>query len=650
MKRLPEDILKQYWGYDSFRPSQREIVQQPLNGKDALALLPTGGGKSICFQVPALCMEGICIVISPLIALMKDQVMNLNKRGIQALALHSGLKYYEIDAELDRCVNGDYKFLYLSPERLRTEIFQVRVKMMRVCLIAVDEAHCISQWGYDFRPPYLQIADLRELLPKVPVLALTATATPQVVSDIQSRLRFTALNVIRQSFRRPNLTYTILREEDFKGRLLRIYQRMAGSSVIYVRSRKKTEDVARFLTTQGVPSTFYHAGLAPDDRDSRQNEWITGRVQVMVATNAFGMGIDKPDVRSVIHLGFPDSLEAYFQEAGRAGRDGLPSFAIALIQERDIDDLRLSLENVFPSREFISGVYNALGNWFHLANGSGIDEWFDFHIGQFCERYSWKPQEVLQSISFLEKADHLILSTHSDPRSTLRITIHHDQLYDLEVRNPRTARVTKVLLRSYSGLFENQVPISEQVLARRSGYELKDTVAILEKLHAAKVIDYRPSKGQPKINFVNGRLPKGHLHISNELYEKRKASVLTTRKAALLYVDSKLICRSRLLLGYFGESDTEPCHRCDVCQARKSNSMESKDIESIAAALSAQLTDEKSLGELSTMLPHVTEMALIQALQLMLDSDELEYLPNGNVRLSATADWNGNSSNEPPLT
>ncbi len=636
MKRSPEDILKLYWGYDSFRPAQRDIVQQPLNGKDALALLPTGGGKSICFQVPALCMEGICIVISPLIALMKDQVMNLNKRGIPALALHSGLKYYEIDAELDRCVNGDYKFLYLSPERLRTEIFQVRVKMMRVCLIAVDEAHCISQWGYDFRPPYLQIADLRELLPKIPVLALTATATPQVANDIQARLRFTAPNVIRQSFRRPNLTYTIVREEDFKGRLLRIYQRLAGSSVIYVRSRKKTEDVARFLTTQGVPSTFYHAGLGADDRDSRQNEWITGRVQVMVATNAFGMGIDKPDVRSVIHLGFPDSLEAYFQEAGRAGRDGLQSFAIALIQEKDIEDMRLSLEHVFPSREFISGVYNALGNWFHLANGSGVDEWLDFHIGQFCERYNWKPQEVLQSISFLEKADHLILSTHNDPRSTLRITIHHDQLYDLEVRNPRTARVTKVLLRSYSGLFENQVTISEQVLARRAGYELEDTVAILEKLHAAKVIDYRPSKGLPKINFVNGRLPKGHLYISTELYEKRKASVLNTRKAALLYAESKLICRSRLLLGYFGESDTEPCNRCDVCQSRRSNSIKPEDLRSTIAQLSVHLQDEKNLGELSALLPHVAEDALVQALQLMLDREELEHLPNGNLRSTAT--------------
>ncbi|MCF8257927.1 MAG: RecQ family ATP-dependent DNA helicase [Flavobacteriales bacterium] len=632
MKRTPESVLKEHWGYDAFRPMQRDIVQQPLDGNDALALLPTGGGKSICFQVPALCMDGLCIVISPLIALMKDQVMNLNQRGIPALALHSGLKYYEIDAALDRCVNGEFKFLYLSPERLRAEIFQVRVKMMKVCLIAVDEAHCISQWGYDFRPPYLQIADLRQLLPKVPVLALTATATPEVVKDIQKWLAFKRENVIQASFRRENLTYMVLREDEFRGRLLRIYSKMPGSSVIYVRSRRRTEEVAQFLASEGVPATFYHAGLAADDRDRRQEEWLSGKVRVMVATNAFGMGIDKPDVRTVIHLGFPDSLEAYFQEAGRGGRDGENSYAVALIASKDISDMRLRLDSVFPSREFISGVYAALGNWFHLANGSGVDEWFDFHLGNFCKRYDWQTQDVLQSISFLEKADHLILSTHSDPRSTLQFTIHHDQLYDLELRNPRTARVTKVLLRSYSGMFDGQVPISEQTVAKRAGFELKETVIILEKLHAAKVIDYRPSRGLPKLNFVNGKLPKGHLYISTEMYEQRKASILATLKAALHYMESQLICRSRLLLGYFGEMDTEPCGKCDVCIARKSAPLSKEQILEVKHQLAPLLATEQSMESLAGQLPHVREQHLVFTIQSMLDDGDVACLSNGHLR------------------
>lgn len=636
MNRTPEEILKAHWGFDAFRPMQREIVQQPLDGKDALALLPTGGGKSICFQVPALCMDGVCIVISPLIALMKDQVMNLNQRGIPAIALHSGLSFREMDAAIDQCVNGEFKFVYLSPERLRTEIFQVRVKMMKVCLIAVDEAHCISQWGYDFRPPYLQIADLRELLPKVPVLALTATATPMVVKDIQKWLAFKQENVIQASFRRENLTYMVLKEEDFKGRLLRIYQRMPGTSVIYVRNRKRTEELAKFLTSEGVSATFYHAGLGGDDRDRRQEEWISGKVRVMVATNAFGMGIDKPDVRTVVHLGFPDSLEAYFQEAGRAGRDGQRSYAVALIANKDLEDMRERLDHIFPSREFISGVYTALGNWFHLANGSGVDEWFDFHLGQFCNRYNWKSQEVLQSISFLEKADHLILSTHNDPRSTLHITIHHDQLYDLEMRNPRTARVTKVLLRSYSGMFDGPVPISEQTIAKRAGYQLEETLIILEKLHAAKVIDYRPSRGLPKVNFVHGKLPKGQLYISTEMYEQRKASILNTLQAALHYMESQLICRSRLLLGYFGETDTPPCGKCDVCVARKADNRSKEQLRELKLKVAPHLLQGRPLEYLVKHIPTIPPKDLVYALQSMIDDGEAEYLPNGELRSVAT--------------
>jgi len=636
MKPTPESVLKQYWGYDVFRPMQRDIVQQPLDGKDALALLPTGGGKSVCFQVPALCMEGVCIVISPLIALMKDQVTNLNARGISAIALHSAMKHHEIDAALDKCIYDNVKFLYLSPERLRTEIVKVRVKMMKVCLIAVDEAHCISQWGYDFRPPYLQIADLREILPKVPVLALTATATPEVVKDIQNRLAFKRENVWQASFRRENLIYMVLREEDLKGRLLRIYQRMPGSSVIYVRNRKRTQEVAAYLTHQNISATYYHAGLSADERDRRQDEWITGRTQVMVATNAFGMGIDKADVRTVIHLGFPDSLEAYFQEAGRAGRDGQQSYAVALVQQVDIIEMQKRLDHVFPSREFISGVYHALGNHFHLANGSGLDEWFELHIREFCERYNWDVNDVLKSISFLEKADHLILSTHNDPRSTVKFTINHDELYDLEVRNPRTARVTKVLIRSYSRLFEDHTPISEKTVAARAGYDLKSTLAILHKLNDSKILDFRPSRGLPKVNFVNGKLPKGHLHISKEMYEDRKVSILKSLNAAKYYMESRLICRSRLLLRYFGEDETSPCGKCDVCLEARRATLSRSDYTEMRNALLPLLSEEQPLDYLLQALPEMHEDRLIKGVQLLMDEGDLRMTNTGTLIATTT--------------
>ncbi len=635
MNSTPEAILKQYWGFDSFRPIQREIIQQSLDGKDVLALLPTGGGKSICFQVPALCLEGVCIVISPLIALMKDQVANLNSRGIASIALHSGLRFNEIDSALDQCIYGNIKFLYLSPERLRTEIVQVRIKMMKVCLLAVDEAHCISQWGYDFRPPYLQIAEIRKLLPKIPVIALTATATPDVAKDIQAKLNFKKENVLQASFRRENLTYMVFREEDLKGRLLRIYQRMPGFSVIYVRNRKRTQEIATFLTSQSVSATYYHAGLSADERDARQEAWISGKAQVMVATNAFGMGIDKANVRTVIHLGFPESLEAYFQEAGRAGRDGAKSYAVALIMNDDVKNLRDRLENVFPAREYIGMVYNALGNFFQLANGSGLDEWFEFDIREFCERYTLKPNEVLQSISFLEKADHLIMSSHSDLRSTVRFTMNSNEIYDLEVRNPRTARVTKVLIRSYARVFEDYIPINEKQIAKRSGFDLKETMTILHKLHTAKVLDYKPSRGLPKINFVNGRLPKSQLLITKELYEKRKTAILATLRAVINYMESRLICRSRLLLSYFGELETPPCGQCEICIGTKGQQVSIDDLNSVRTQIIPLLLTEKPLEYVVNAIPEFSEKQLLKCIQLLMDDGEIEYLQNGNLKASS---------------
>lgn len=637
MKRNPEEILKHYWGHDGFRPGQREIVQHALDGTDTLALLPTGGGKSICFQVPALCMDGVCLVISPLIALMKDQVANLNKRGIKATAVHSGMRYSEVDKAIDSCVHGDVKFLYMSPERLRTDIVKVRLGLMKVCLIAIDEAHCISQWGYDFRPPYLQIAEIRILLHKVPVLALTATATPKVIEDIQLRLGFKNKNVLRQSFHRPNLAYMVLHDEDLKGRLLRIYERRPGCSVIYVRNRRQTEEVASFLVNSGHSATFYHAGLSGDERDLRQHDWISGKSTVMVATNAFGMGIDKPNVRTVLHLGFPDSLEAYFQEAGRAGRDGHKSYAVALIQSKDIEDLRRRMVNIFPSRDFIKNVYNALASCFHIANGSGQEEWFELDMAEFCKKYGWKSAEVLQSISFLEKADHLLLSTHNDTRSTLQFTIPHEQLHDLEVRNPNAARVTKVLMRSYSRLFDGPVPISEKTIANRAGFDMKITLEILHRLNKARVIDYRPSRGLPRINFVNGRVPKDHLYITHEMYEKRRLIIVQTISAALHYTESQLICRSQLLLRYFGEYEAKTCGQCDVCLEAKGTSLRQDQFDHIRARLLNIMSSPISVQDASCQITDVPFKHVVRAMQLMIDNGSIAYLPDGLLQ-SKTSD------------
>ena len=626
MNPSPESILKQYWGFDAFRAQQREIIQEALNGKDVLALLPTGGGKSICFQVPALCKEGICIVISPLIALMKDQVENLKKKGINAMLLHSGMHFSQIDAALDTCVYGDVKFLYLSPERLRNEMVQVRIQKMNVNLLAVDEAHCISQWGYDFRPPYLQIAEIRQLLPKIPVLALTATATPKVVVDIQEKLEFKKKNVIRKSFARENLSYMILHEEDLKGRMLRILAKTPGSAIIYVRNRRRTQEIARFLQTQNISASYYHAGLSFDERQEKQNDWVNDKIRVIVATNAFGMGIDKPDVRLVIHVGFPDSLEGYFQEAGRVGRDGSESFAVALINNKDIEELEHKLNHQFPTRERIKEVYYSLGSSLQLAEGSGEDEWFDFDIAALSSRYNWKPKEILEAISFLEKADHFILTANSDARSHLQILVNHETLYDLEIRNPKVGRLTKILLRSYGRMFEELVPINETLIAKRTGYSTEQAVAILQKLHKLEVIDYRPSTGLPKLSFVGGRVRKQDIHISKEVYEVRINLIRERIKAALHFVKTDKVCRSQVLLKYFGETESKHCGKCDVCRALSKFNMNKNDIELVKSSIDREMSLEELFAKIE-----MPEKEILKAVQLLLDNNELVYHMNGNV-------------------
>ena len=623
----PESILKQYWGFDSFRAQQREIVQEVLDGKDTLALLPTGGGKSICFQVPALCKEGICVVVSPLIALMRDQVQNLKKRGIEAIALTSGMHFKQIDAALDTCIYGNIKFLYLSPERLRSEIVQVRLQKMNVNLLAVDEAHCISQWGYDFRPPYLQIAEIRKLMPEVPVMALTATATPQVVEDIQEKLEFKTPNVIRKSFARENLSYMILREDDLKGRIIRILDRTPGSAIVYVRNRRRTSEIASFLQTQNISASFYHAGLSFVERQQKQTDWVEDKTRVIVSTNAFGMGIDKPNVRLVIHIGFPDSLEAYFQEAGRAGRDGQESYAVALVANSDIKSLQDKLNHEFPSRDRIKEVYYGLGSSLQLAEGSGEDEWFDFNLASLSDRYKWKPKEILESVSFLEKADHLIISANSDPRSTIKLLVNHDVLYDVEMRNPKVGRVTKVLLRSYGRLFEESIAINEQIIAKRAGYTTEQTIAILNKLNKLQVLDYRPSTGLPKLTFVGGRMRKQDIHISKDIYEKRIILIRERIESALHFVSLNKVCRSQMLLKYFGETDSKHCEKCDVCRSLAKIKNEEIDLDSIKSSVQT----ESSIEDLISINSSKTEKEVLKAVQLLLDRNELVYLINGKL-------------------
>lgn len=630
MTATPQSILKKYWGYDSFREKQLEIIQHSLDDKDVLALLPTGGGKSVCFQVPTLCMEGICVVVSPLIALMKDQVENLKKKGLSAIALHSGMHYSQIDTALDNCVYGDVKFLYLSPERLRSEIVQVRLQKMKVCLIAVDEAHCISQWGYDFRPSYLEIANLRELLPDVPVMALTATATPNVVEDIQEKLLFKKKSVVQKSFSRPNLSYMVLKESNVKGRLLRILERTPGSAVIYVRNRRRTREIANFLQTQNVSATFYHAGLSFDERQTRQEDWLQDRTRVIVATNAFGMGIDKPDVRVVVHLGFPDNLESYFQEAGRAGRDGNDSYCVALVNSAAVKELYKRLEGEYPNRERIKDIYYALGSYLQLAEGSGEEEYFDFDLAGLSARYNWKPKEIMAAVSFLEKADHLVLSANSDPRSTIKILVNNETLYELELRNPKIGKLLKAMLRSYGRMFEEYVAINEKLLAKRAGYSLKHVDSILQKLHSLEVIDYKPATGLPRVEFIGGRVRKQDIHISKDIYENRIKLIKERIAAAIHFVETDKVCRSQMLLKYFGETDSKHCGKCDVC--RGLTKIEDKEID--LQAIRAELAQETALDELVKRIGTHSEKAVLKGVQTLLDNNELTYNMNGKIQLS----------------
>ena len=563
------DILKQYWGYDSFRNLQQDIIESIGAGRDTLGLMPTGGGKSITFQVPALAKPGLCIVITPLIALMKDQVQNLRKREIKALAIYSGMTRQEILTALENCIFGNYKFLYISPERLDTEIFRTKLRSMKVSMITVDESHCISQWGYDFRPAYLKIAEIRELLPEVPVLALTATATPEVVTDIQARLKFREGNVFRMSFERKNLAYIVRKTDNKTKEILYILQRISGSAIIYVRNRRRTKEITELLMNEGITADFYHAGLDNAVKDLRQKRWQSGEVRVMVATNAFGMGIDKPDVRIVLHLDLPDSPEAYFQEAGRAGRDGEKAYAVILYSKSDKTTLHKRVVDTFPDKEYILNVYEHLQYYYQMAMGDGFQCIREFNLEEFCRKFKYFPVPVDSALKILTQAGYLEYTDEQDNSSRILFTIRRDELYKLREMGKEAEALIQSILRSYTGVFTDYAYISEESLAIRTGLTRQQIYNILVTLTKRRIVDYIPRKKTPYIIYTRERLELRFLHIPPSVYEERKARYEARIKAMEEYVTTENICRSRMLLRYFGEKNEHNCGQCDVCLSKR---------------------------------------------------------------------------------
>ena len=593
----PVDVLKEYWGYDSFRPKQEEIVLTALDGKDVLAILPTGGGKSVCFQVPAMMREGIAVVVTPLIALMKDQVQNLNDRGIKALCVNAGMGRREVELTLNNAAYGDFKFLYVSPERLGTSLFKSYLQEMNVSYIVVDEAHCISQWGYDFRPDYLQIGKIRELV-DAPVIALTATATPQVADDIMERLGFEDKCLIKSGFERPNLSYIVRRCEDKLGQMLNICTGVAGTGIVYVRSRKKTEELAAFLSANGISSSFYHAGLGPDSRSDRQAKWKSGEIRVMVCTNAFGMGIDKPDVRFVIHFDVPDSPEAYFQEAGRGGRDGKRSFAVTIWNSSDTKRLRQIATVSFPSLDYIEEIYHKVHIFYDIPYDTGAGRQLKFDLDAFCKHFKLQKQAVYYSIIYIERTGHWTMSEDVDISTKIQISVSRNELYDVEFPDPKMVRLLDILMRKYTGIFSYPVPIDEEYVAGILDVQVPMLRQLLYKLSLEHVIRYVPCDHATVIFLHHERLRPKNVNLDPARYDLLKNSAMERMQKMIDYISEEDTCRSSYLLEYFGQKDSSDCGTCDVCRARNAKSAKSPDFaDEIIAYVNGEMSGTYSLDD-----------------------------------------------------
>ena len=616
-------VLSEYFGYDSFRSIQEDIIRTIGSGHDTLGLMPTGGGKSITFQVPALAQEGVCIVVTPLIALMKDQVARLRERGIKATAIYSGMSRDSIVVALDNCILGGYKFLYISPERLTSDIFLTKLRRMQVSFITIDESHCISQWGYDFRPSYLAIADIRKQLPHTPILALTATATPEVVKDIQQRLLFEKENVFRMSFERKNLNYVVRHTENKDNEVLHILQSVQGSAIIYVRNRDKTHEIAQLLEANGISAAFYHAGIDTRDKDKRQRLWTDGSVRVMVATNAFGMGIDKPDVRMVIHYEMPDSPEAYYQEAGRAGRDGLTAYAVLLYTPDDKRKLSRRVSDNYPDKDFIRSVYERLGYYYQMAVGDGEGCHYDFDLAEFCRAYHLSLVQTESALRLLTQAGYIHYEEEEEHTSRLRFIVTRDELYRRYDISDTSDQIIRALLRLYSGVFSDYVFIDEKYLSEMSGIDLEPLYEALLGLNRARVVHYIPRRTCPSVTFVRKRVDTDRAVISPTIYEERKASYAARIEAMKEYVLSENQCRSRILLRYFGERGAAPCGKCDNCRKHRSTEHSVLHYEAYREILAELLADGKphTIDEVRAL--HIEPEVLPRLLQHLVEQEEV---------------------------
>ena len=617
-----QEILHTYWGYSDFRGIQRDIIESIANGRDTLGLMPTGGGKSITFQVPALAKEGVCIVITPLIALMKDQVQHLKERGIQAAAIHADMSRSEVVQTLENCIFGGIKILYISPERLASEIFQVKLRHINVSFITVDEAHCISQWGYDFRPSYLNIANIRTMKPGTPILALTATATPDVVNDIQEKLHFEKKNVFKMSFERKNLAYIVRTVGDKDYEMIHILRCVGGAAIVYCRSRKHTKEIAALLNKNGIKSTFYHAGLLPTIKDERQRAWQNDETRVIVATNAFGMGIDKPDVRMVIHIDCPDSLEAYFQEAGRAGRDGNKAYAVLLYDPSDERKLKKRIDDTFPPKDFIRNVYEHLAYFFQVGIASGRGKTFEFNIDKFSYIYKFFPIRVDAALRILERCGYIHYEDNPDGKARLMFCLNRNELYLLDNLSPKEDAIVTALLRTYGGLFTDYVYIDESLIAYQADTSIEQVYVTLKNFSARHIVQFIPRRKTPYITYAKDRIDGEKVIIPNEVWEQRREQYAHRIEGILRYAKEDYICRSRQLLAYFGEATQEDCHQCDVClEQYTDNTTKDKYFKEAQQAIRLLLGDHK---------PHfITELRDILLPSQYVD-EALEFLVGEN--------------------